>query len=98
MRWIRPERRSRVVVGRLQQRSWTAEDGSARSVVELPQAVRISPRIAKAERERSIAVPLLVSTALQNARGNDAFPRATATFHPGAVLPVDGRTCPRLSS
>ena len=25
---------SRVVVGRLQQRSWTAEDGSARSVVE----------------------------------------------------------------
>jgi single-strand DNA-binding protein len=26
---------SRVVVGRLQQRSWTAEDGSARSVVEV---------------------------------------------------------------
>jgi single-strand DNA-binding protein len=25
-----------VVVGRLQQRSWTAEDGSARSVVEVP--------------------------------------------------------------
>ena len=26
---------SRVVMGRLQQRSWTAEDGSARSVVEV---------------------------------------------------------------
>ena len=26
---------SRVVVGRLQQRAWTAEDGSARSVVEV---------------------------------------------------------------
>jgi single-strand DNA-binding protein len=26
---------SRVVVGRLQQRSWTAEDGSARSTVEV---------------------------------------------------------------
>jgi single-strand DNA-binding protein len=26
---------SRVVVGRLQQRTWTAEDGSARSVVEV---------------------------------------------------------------
>jgi single-strand DNA-binding protein len=26
---------SRVVVGRLQRRSWTAEDGSARSVVEV---------------------------------------------------------------
>jgi single-strand DNA-binding protein len=26
---------SRVVVGRLQQRSWTAEDGSARSLVEV---------------------------------------------------------------
>jgi single-strand DNA-binding protein len=26
---------SRVVVGRLQQRSWTAEDGSARPVVEV---------------------------------------------------------------
>jgi single-strand DNA-binding protein len=26
---------SRLVVGRLQQRSWTAEDGSARSVVEV---------------------------------------------------------------
>jgi single-strand DNA-binding protein len=35
MRWVRPERRSRVVVGRLQQRTWTAEDGSARSVVEV---------------------------------------------------------------
>jgi single-strand DNA-binding protein len=27
--------RSRVAVGRLQQRSWTAEDGRARSVVEV---------------------------------------------------------------
>jgi single-strand DNA-binding protein len=26
---------SRVVVGRLQQRTWTAEDGSARSVAEV---------------------------------------------------------------
>jgi len=26
---------SRVVVGRLKQRAWTAEDGSARSVVEV---------------------------------------------------------------
>jgi single-strand DNA-binding protein len=28
-------RGSRVVVGRLQQRTWTAEDGSARSLVEV---------------------------------------------------------------
>jgi single-strand DNA-binding protein len=28
-----------VVVGRLQQRSWTAEDGSARSVVEVVEVV-----------------------------------------------------------
>jgi single-strand DNA-binding protein len=30
-----PARRRVVVVGRLQQRTWTAEDGSARSVVEV---------------------------------------------------------------
>jgi single-strand DNA-binding protein len=29
------EKGSRVVVGRLQQRSWTAEDGSARQAVEV---------------------------------------------------------------
>jgi single-strand DNA-binding protein len=35
MRWILPSEGSRVVVGRLQQRSWTAEDSSARQAVEV---------------------------------------------------------------
>jgi len=39
MTWLRDHlgwwRIPDVVVGRLQQRSWTAEDGSARSVVEV---------------------------------------------------------------
>jgi single-strand DNA-binding protein len=43
-----------VVVGRLQQRSWTAEDGSARSVVEV-QAEELGPslRWATARPERA---------------------------------------------
>jgi single-stranded DNA-binding protein len=35
MKWDRHERGSRVVVGRLQQRAWTAEPGTARSTVEV---------------------------------------------------------------
>jgi single-stranded DNA-binding protein len=35
MTWVRHQGGSRVVVGRLQLRAWTAEDGSARSVVEV---------------------------------------------------------------
>jgi single-strand DNA-binding protein len=35
MKWGRHKRGSRVVVGRLQQWAWTAEDGSARSTIEV---------------------------------------------------------------
>jgi single-strand DNA-binding protein len=42
-----------VVVGRLHQRSWTAEDGSARSVVEVvAEELGPSPRWATARPER----------------------------------------------
>jgi single-strand DNA-binding protein len=45
---------SRVVVGRLQQRSWTAKDGSARSVVEVvAEELGPSPRWATATTTRT---------------------------------------------
>jgi hypothetical protein len=59
--------------------------------VELPQAARISPRLAKATRERSIVVPLpTVGSGLDNARCHPMFQK-TACGLPGAVDRLPGR-------
>jgi single-strand DNA-binding protein len=61
-----------VVVGRLQQRSWTAEDGSARSVVEVV-ADELGPslRWATATTTRDDTQPGPVASSTSDATGRD---------------------------
>ncbi len=62
-----------VVVGRLQQRSWTAEDGSARSIVEVAgRRAGTEPAVGDDDDDQGDAEPGLVASSTSDAAVRDA--------------------------
>jgi single-stranded DNA-binding protein len=81
-----------VVVGRLQQRSWTAEDGSARQVVEVV-AEELGPNLTSGSSALScwVEVPELDAGVLGREPPVDPTTGPVARRLPGRDLPLQGR-------
>jgi single-strand DNA-binding protein len=81
-----------VVVGRLQQRSWAAEDGSARSTVEVvAEELGASLRWATATTTRTTRSPEPVASSTSDATVQDAGTGGTACRRP--LRPVHAVEC-----
>ena len=81
-----------VVMGRLQQRAWTAEDGSARSTVEvMAEELGGEPALGDGDDHQDDEEPEPVASSISDATGRDAGTGGTACRRP--LRPVHAVEC-----